>query len=395
VSVRLLTFAGASRAVRRAAGPPRGAVLLGLVLAAAAGCDRLRERFARGSTTEPAPVVVTVPRGPDTVILPGGVQAPASFADLAEHAAPSVVFVRTNQTHRYGSRRVLGRGLGSGFIIDPDGLILTNHHVVENAARIDVVVGKDRKLRATIVGADPPTDLAVLRIDARGLPALSLGDSNALRVGDWVLAIGNPFGLANTVSAGIISAKDRTTEDVPGLDPRGFYNFLQTDASINPGNSGGPLLDLGGNVVGVNTAINVQAHKIGYAIPINMVRELLPNLIGQGHIERAAIGAVISSLKPVDMPRIGVDSMKGALVRQVTEDGPGSRGGLVVDDVILEFNGREIPGPWALRWAMSLAGVGSVAKLVVRRPTGQLQDLEVKLGDSSELPQLPEEEPQQ
>lgn len=395
MSVRLLTFAGASRAVRRAAGPPRGAVLLGLVLAAAAGCDRLRERFARGSTTEPAPVVVTVPRGPDTVILPGGVQAPASFADLAEHAAPSVVFVRTNQTHRYGSRRVLGRGLGSGFIIDPDGLILTNHHVVENAARIDVVVGKDRKLRATIVGADPPTDLAVLRIDARGLPALSLGDSNALRVGDWVLAIGNPFGLANTVSAGIISAKDRTTEDVPGLDPRGFYNFLQTDASINPGNSGGPLLDLGGNVVGVNTAINVQAHKIGYAIPINMVRELLPNLIGQGHIERAAIGAVISSLKPVDMPRIGVDSMKGALVRQVTEDGPGSRGGLVVDDVILEFNGREIPGPWALRWAMSLAGVGSVAKLVVRRPTGQLQDLEVKLGDSSELPQLPEEEPQQ
>ncbi len=366
-----------------------------LVAATASGCDRLRERFAQGRTNEPAPVVVTVPRGPDTVILPGGVQAPASFADLAEHAAPSVVFVRTNQTHRYGTRRVLGRGLGSGFIIDPDGLILTNHHVVENAARIDVVVGKDRKLRATIVGADPPTDLAVLRIDARGLPALPLGDSNALRVGDWVLAIGNPFGLANTVSAGIISAKDRTTEDVPGLDPRGFYNFLQTDASINPGNSGGPLLDLGGNVVGVNTAINVQAHKIGYAIPINMVRELLPNLIGQGHIERAAIGAVISSLKPVDMPRIGVDSMKGALVRQVTEDGPGARAGLIVDDVILEFNGREIPGPWALRWAMSLAGVGSLVKLVVRRPTGQLQDLEVKLGDSSELPQLPEEEPQQ
>jgi serine protease Do len=370
-------------------------LFLGLVFAAATGgCDRLRERFAHGSTAEPAPVVVTVPRGPSTVILPGGVQAPASFADLAERAAPSVVFVRTNQTHRYGTRRVLGRGLGSGFIIDPDGLILTNHHVVENAARIDVVVGKDRKLRATIVGADPPTDLAVLRIDARGLPALSLGDSNALRVGDWVLAIGNPFGLANTVSAGIISAKDRTTEDVPGLDPRGFYNFLQTDASINPGNSGGPLLDLGGNVVGVNTAINVQAHKIGYAIPINMVRELLPNLIGQGHIERAAIGAVISSLKPVDMPRIGVDSLKGALVRQVTEDGPGARAGLVVDDVILEFNGREIPGPWALRWAMSLAGVGSVVKLVVRRPTGQLQDLEVKLGDSSELPQLPEEEQQ-
>ena len=373
----------------------RGRLLsLVVLLAGVPGCERLRERFGHAGAHEPAPLVVTVPRGPETVILPGGVQAPASFADLAEHAAPSVVFVRTNQTHRYGTRRVLGRGLGSGFIIDPDGLILTNHHVVENAARIDVMVGKDRRLRATIVGADPPTDLAVLRIDARGLPALTLGDSNALRVGDWVLAIGNPFGLANTVSAGIISAKDRTTEDVPGLDPRGFYSFLQTDASINPGNSGGPLLDLGGNVVGVNTAINVQAHKIGYAIPINMVRELLPNLIGQGHIERAAIGAVISSLKPVDMPRIGVDSLKGALVRQVSEGGPGAQAGLAIDDVILEFNGREIPGPWALRWAMSLAGVGSVVKLVVRRASGQLLDLEVKLGDSSALPALPEEEPQ-
>jgi len=320
---------------------------LALMLAAPLlpACEKWRARLSRSDGAEPAPVVVTVPRGPETVILPGGVQAPASFADLAERVAPSVVFVRTNQTHRYGSRRVLGRGLGSGFVIDPDGLILTNHHVVENAARIDVSIGKDRRLRAQIVGADPPTDVAILRIEARGLPALPLGDSNALRVGDWVLAIGNPFGLANTVSAGIISAKDRTTEDVPGLDPQGFYNFLQTDASINPGNSGGPLLDLAGNVVGVNTAINVQAHKIGYAIPVNMVRELLPRLVGKGHIERAAMGAVIASLKPVDVARIGVDNLKGALVRQVSPGGPGEQAGLVVDDVILEFNGRAIPGP--------------------------------------------------
>lgn len=364
-----------------------------MLLVTSVACERLRERFGGHGGAEREPVVVNVPRGPETVILPGGVQAPASFADLAAKAEPAVVFVRTNQTHRYGSRRVLGRGLGSGFVIDPDGLILTNHHVVENAARIDVVIGKDRRLRAQIVGADPPTDLAVLRIDAHGLPTLPLGDSTALRVGDWVLAIGNPFGLANTVSAGIISAKDRTTEDVPGLDPRGFYSFLQTDASINPGNSGGPLLDLGGNVVGVNTAINVQAHKIGYAIPVNMVRELLPRLVGQGRIERAAIGAVIASLKPVDMPRIGVDSMKGALVRQVTEGGPGAQAGLAVDDVILEFNGRDIPGPWALRWAMSLAGVGTTVKLVVRRAAGQLLELNVRLGDSSDLPQLPEEDP--
>jgi serine protease Do len=356
-------------------------------------CENWRSRLSRTDSVEAAPVVVTVPRGPETVILPGGVQAPASFADLAERVAPAVVFVRTNQTHRYGSRRVLGRGLGSGFVIDPDGLILTNHHVVENAARIDVSIGKDRRLRAQIVGADPPTDIAILRIEARGLPALQLGDSNALRVGDWVLAIGNPFGLANTVSAGIISAKDRTTEDVPGLDPQGFYNFLQTDASINPGNSGGPLLDLAGNVVGVNTAINVQAHKIGYAIPVNMVRELLPRLVGQGHIERAAMGAVIASLKPVDVARIGVDSLKGALVRQVSPGGPGDQAGLAVDDVILEFNGRGIPGPWALRWAMSLAGVGTLVKLLVRRPTGQVVELSVRLGDASQLPPMPEPEP--
>ncbi len=367
-------------------------LLIVLLGPSALACDRWRARAVRVEGTEPPKVVVNVPRGPETVILPGGVQAPASFADLAERVAPSVVFVRTNQTHRYGSRRVLGRGLGSGFVIDPDGLILTNHHVVENAARIDVALGKDRRLRAQIVGTDPPTDIAILRVDARGLPALPLGDSNALRVGDWVLAIGNPFGLANTVSAGIISAKDRTTEDVPGLDPQGFYSFIQTDASINPGNSGGPLLDLAGNVVGVNTAINVQAHKIGYAIPVNMVRELLPRLVGTGHIERAAMGAVISSLKPVDVPRIGVDSLKGALVRQVSKGGPGDDAGLGVDDVILEFNGRDIPGPWALRWAMSLAGVGAVVKLSVRRPTGQMAELNVKLGDASELPPAPEEE---
>jgi serine protease Do len=146
-------------------------------------------------------------------------------------------------------------------------------------------------------------------------------------------------------------------------------------------------------VVGVNTAINVQAHKIGYAIPVNMVRELLPRLVGKGHIDRAAMGAVISSLKPVDIPRIGVDSLKGALVRQVNEGGPGDRAGLAVDDVIIAFNGRDIPGPWALRWAMSLAGVGTQVKLTVRRSGGQLVDLTVRLGDATELPPPQEPDP--
>lgn len=324
-------------------------------------------------------MLVRVPSGPSTVVLPGGVQAPASFADLAERAAPSVVFVRTNQTHRYGNRRVVGRGLGTGFVIESDGLILTNNHVVENAARVDVILAGERKLRAKIIGADAPTDVALLEVEAHDLTPLPLGDSSGLRVGDWVLAIGNPFGLANTVSAGIISAKDRTTNDVPGLDPQGFYSFLQTDASINPGNSGGPLLDMGGNVIGVNTAINVQAHKIGYAIPINMIRDLLPRLVGTGQVDRAAMGAVISSLEPLDRERIGVESLRGALVRSVAQGGPGARAGLRVDDVIESFNGRSVDSPWALRWAMSLAGVGNVVKLGVRRRSGRRDELRVRL----------------
>src|SRR5690606_6257174 len=163
----------------------------------------------------------------------------------------------------------------SGFVYDPDGLILTNNHVVANAADIQVTFAQDgRELKARVVGRDPPTDIAVLRVDAKGLSALPLGDSDKTRGGDWVVALGNPFGLSHTVSAGIVSAKGRTRDDVKGLDSSGYYNFLQTDASINPGNSGGPLLDTSGRVVGINTAIRARANNIGFAIPINMVREL-------------------------------------------------------------------------------------------------------------------------
>src|SRR6185503_15359185 len=189
------------------------------------------------------PLVVLPPPLPP---LPNGA-IPSSFADLAARADPGVVFVKTLQARGApGRQRVVGEGLGSAFVFDPNGLILTNNHVIENASEIRVIFGHKPEVSATVVGRDPPTDVAVLRVEEQGLPYVPLGDSDALRVGDWVVAIGNPFGLSHTVSAGIVSAKGRTNQDVKGLDEAGYYNFLQTDASINPGNSGGPLLDVQG-----------------------------------------------------------------------------------------------------------------------------------------------------
>ena len=186
-------------------------------------------------------------------------------------------------------------------------------------------------MSATVVGRDPPTDVAVLRVDAKGLASLPLGDSDAARVGDWVVAIGNPFGLQHTVSAGILSAKGRTSQDVKGLDESGYYKFLQTDASINPGNSGGPLLDTGGRVVGINTAIRAEANSIGFAIPVNMVRDLLPRLLKDGEIKRSAVGVQVSSVLPDDVARLGLAVALGALVRVVVPGGPADVAGLEVE----------------------------------------------------------------
>ena len=295
--------------------------------------------------------------------------APATFADLAGNVDPAVVFVRTLQERRglSGRRQVVGEGLGSAFVFDPNGLILTNNHVIEGASEIRVIFGRKKEMDATVVGRDPPTDVAVLRVDAKNLQHVPLGDSDATRVGDWVVAIGNPFGLSHTVSAGIISAKGRTNQDVKGLDESGYYDFLQTDASINPGNSGGPLLDMGGRVVGINTAIRAQANNIGFAIPVNMVKELLPTLLKHGKIERSAIGVHVSALMPEDLGRLSLGSEAGAIVRFVVPGGPADRAGLRPDDVILSFDGQGIGTPDRLRWVASLAGVGRTVTLRVVR----------------------------
>lgn len=324
-------------------------------------------------------------------VAPGS--APFSFADLAAQADPAVVFVDIlqEQGRQVGGRRIVREGLGSAFVYDANGLILTNNHVIEDASQIRVKFQGGRQMNATVVGRDPKTDIAVLRVDAKKLPFLPLGDSDAVRVGDWVVAIGNPFGLSHTVSAGIISAKGRTGQDVVGLgDPSGYYNFLQTDASINPGNSGGPLIDLAGRVVGINTAIRAQANSIGFAIPMNMVRELLPRLIKDGRILRSAIGLHVAALQPDDATRLGVATPAGAVVLRVMPGGPGDRAGLQVNDVIVGFDGVAISGPELLRWKTSLAGIGTKSSVRVERGKRSF-DLQVTLGKLEEEPPREEE----
>jgi serine protease Do len=371
------------------------AAILPLALAA---CKRPGSATSGGPAPTPSGAVVVTGAPIVTqsvqVVGPPGVQAPASFADLAAKADPAVVFVKTLQERRgiTGRRQVVGEGVGSAFVYDPNGLIITNNHVIDGASEIYVVFGRKRQVKATIVGRDPRTDVAVIRVDEKNLPFLPLGDSEAVRVGDWVVAIGNPFALSHTVSAGIISARGRTISDVKGLDESGYYDFLQTDASINPGNSGGPLLDMAGRVVGMNTAIRRAANNIGFAIPVNMIKELLPRLLADGGIKRSAIGVVVAPLMPEDRERLKVPEQAGVLVSVIVPGGPAEKAGLMVDDVILSFQGEALPSPDRLRWVASLAGVGKTITLRVARGT-RLFDLQVKLEALPERPSTPQLEP--
>jgi len=231
------------------------------------------------------------------------------------------------------------RAAGSGVIVDPRGYILTNHHVVENAGEIEVRLSDDRKFAGTLVGRDPKTDLAVVKIEApaASLPVAELGDSDALRIGQWAIAIGNPFGLDRTVTVGIVSATGRTRVGVATYEA-----FIQTDASINPGNSGGPLLDLRGRVIGINTAIVASGQGIGFSIPINMARGILDQLIARGRVVRGWLGIVIQDLSEELAGGFGVAPNSGVLVSDVMNDGPAEAAGLKPGDIIVEFAGSPI-----------------------------------------------------
>ncbi|HDD45299.1 MAG TPA: DegQ family serine endoprotease [Candidatus Desulfofervidus auxilii] len=269
------------------------------------------------------------------------------------------------------------RSLGSGFILDKSGYILTNNHVVEKATEILVKLLNQKEYRAEIVGRDPKTDIALLKINAKNLPTLPLGDSDTLQVGDWVIAIGNPFGLGHTVTVGIISAKER----VIGAGP--YDNFLQTDAAINPGNSGGPLLNLKGEVVGINTAIVAQAQGIGFAIPINMAKVIVAQLKKHHRVIRGWLGVVVQEVTPKLAQALGLKEPKGALVGDVTPGSPADKAGIKRGDVIIEYDGHSIKEMNQLPRLVAMTPVGKKVEIKVWR-NGKIKTLKVIIGELKE-----------
>ena len=255
------------------------------------------------------------------------------------------------------------RSLGSGFIIDPKGYVVTNNHVVEGADKIKIILVGGKEYQATVKGRDPKTDLALIQIvkPPADLPFLKLGDSDAIQVGDWVLAVGNPFGLGHTVTQGIISAKGR----VIGAGP--YDNFLQTDASINPGNSGGPLLNLTGEVIGINTAILASGQGIGFATPSNIGKSIIPQLESKGKVVRGMIGVQVQNVTPELAKSFGMTEARGALVAEVNPDSPGAKAGIHQGDIIIEFNGHPIHEMNELPRMVSDTAPGSKATVKVLR----------------------------
>jgi serine protease Do len=332
--------------------------------------------------------------GTSPVIPPAGVCAattPMSFASLAKAADPGVVTIlsRKEQMYRSGRKVVVMEGLGTGFIYDKAGFVLTNNHVVADSTTVQVKFADGAQVAAKVVGTDKHTDVAVLKVELpANTTALGLGDSDGIDVGDWVVAIGNPFGLSHTVSAGILSAKGRTRQDVQGLDPSGYFNFLQTDAAINQGNSGGPLLNLKGEVVGINTAIRANANNIGFAIPINMVKQLLPILVREGKVSRSALGVSVRALDKIEADRLGRSDNLGAWVVDVRPGSGADKAGIAPDDVIVAIDGKPIRDPNELRWLASIAGVGKTVTVRVSRGT---RTFEVRVTMQA-LPEQPDEE---
>jgi serine protease Do len=303
----------------------------------------------------------------------------STFSVLAEQLSPAVVTIMVTTLGRVGPWEVPAAGEGSGVIISSDGYILTNHHVVEGAQQILVTLHDNREFQAQVVGSDAETDVALIHIDARDLPVAPLGDSERLRVGDWVLAIGNPFDLSFTVTAGIVSALGRRNIHP---DERAVYeDFIQTDASINPGNSGGPLINVRGEVIGINTVINAVGQGIGFAIPINMIKVLIPQLLHTGTVQRSCIGVRIQPLTSELAQSYGLDQPQGALVREVNPGGPAEEAGIQPGDIILEFNDETIEESEELPWLASIAGVGNEVEMEVLHEGGDRDDVTITMGE--------------
>jgi len=331
----------------------------------------------------------------DSPLIPG-------LAPVVKATLPAVVNISTTKTTRAQLDPGFGwpffpdifgplpqqrpaNSLGSGVVVSPDGYLLTNHHVVDGASDIKVTFTDGRSLKASLVGTDPKTDIAVLKVDEKNLPAIPLGDSNQLEVGDFVLAIGNPFGLGQTVTFGIISALGRGN-----LGIEAYEDFIQTDAAINPGNSGGALVNLQGKLIGINTAIIARGAQgnqgIGFAVPINMARLVMEQLITKGRVVRGYLGVTLQDLNDALAKQFGVTGNRGVVITDVAADSPASRAGLQPGDVILEFNGQPVRDLRTLRLTVAQTPPGTTVQLkILRNKTPR--EVTAKLGE------LPEDQP--
>ncbi len=343
-------------------------------------------------------------------VTKAGPSNPRSFADLAKKLGPTVVNIKVTKVEKVAAfGRPQGpegpfeeffkrfskempqlpetfhtQGAGSGVIIGREGYILTNNHVVEGAKEVTVTLAEKLEYRARIVGRDPKTDLAVLKIDAKEpLTVATLGDSDQLEIGSWVLAIGNPFGLSNTVTTGIVSAKGR----IIGAGP--YDNFIQTDASINPGNSGGPLFNVNGEVVGINTAIIPFGRGIGFAIPINMAKALIPQLVATGEVTRGYLGVSIQSITAELAKALNLKERKGALVGDVVLKSPAEKAGIRRGDVIVTFNNKAVTDSRDFASMVAETPVGQEVRVTVLRD-GVEQQLSVEVGKLSSRTAKPE-----
>lgn len=325
----------------------------------------------------------------------------AAFRDVAKKVSPAVVYISTEQTVKGQTmqnpyreyfddeffRRFFGvpderefkqQGLGSGFIVKDDGYILTNNHVIENADKIKVTLPDKREFTAKVIGTDPKTDVALIKIEGKDFPVVSFGDSDTIEVGDWAVAIGTPYGLSQTVTAGIISASGRSNIGI--VD---YEDFIQTDAAINPGNSGGPLVNIAGEVIGINTAIFSRSggyQGIGFAIPVNMVKTVMDSLMTRGKVVRGWLGVVIQDLSPEMAKGFGLKETTGALIGDVLKGGPAEKAGIQRGDVIVAFDGKPIDNIATLRKVVAATDVDKKVSVKLIRE-GKEQTLEVNVGE--------------
>ena len=342
----------------------------------------------------------SLPSGTQPRVVPAALPIPSgSFAQVAESVAPAVVNIntvtrvsgRTPVEEFFGEeffkrffgeapeRQQVQRSLGSGVIVDPSGIVLTNAHVVERATEIEVSTADGKKHKAKLMGVDKKTDLAVLKLQAGGTyPAANLGDSDRVKVGDWVLAIGSPFGLQKTVTAGIISAKGRSIGQGP------FDDFLQTDAAINPGNSGGPLVNMSGEVIGINSAILSRTGGnvgIGFSIPVNMAKRIYTELAAKGKVTRGWLGVSIQPLTPDLAKGFGLKEPNGVLISDVVQDSPAAVAGITSGDIIIEFDKKKVDSPQELQKVVASTQPGRAVPLKVWRDKGE-KTLEIKIGET-------------